>query len=97
MSNIAQRRRIFKEFKNAMELPDPMRSYEDYLQSRNDDLAGMNRLELRRAWNAAEAKLLLLGDNDLILFIEHDGGQVTARTYLLGRLAAIKRLWKGVA
>ncbi len=95
-SNLTQRRRIFKQFKSALELPDPCRSYEEYQKLNNEDLAAMDRLELRNEWNRVELALMLMSD-DQLLYVEPDGGHVTAKAYLLTRLAAIKRRWKGVA
>ena len=65
------------------------------MQLKNEDLAGMDRLELRNAWNAAELALLL-SDGDRVLFIDSQGKLITERTYLLKRVAAIRRLWRGV-
>ena len=95
-TNLTQRRLIYKQFKKAMELPDPMRSFEEYQKLNNEDLGDMNRLELRNEWNRVELALMLF-DGDLLLWLRPDGGQVTARAYLLNRLAAIKRLLKGAA
>lgn len=96
MHSLAQRRRIFKQFRVAMELPDPMQSFEEYQKLNNEDLGDMNRLELRNEWNRVELALMLMSD-DQLLYVEPDGGHVTAKAYLLTRLAAIKRRWKGVA
>ena len=93
--SIAQRRRFFKRLKETTALPDPLRSYEEYLQSINEDLASMDRLGLRNAWNAAELALLL-SDGDRVLYIDSRGNLITERTYLLKRVAAIRRLWRGV-
>ncbi len=95
-TNLTQRRLIYKQFKKAMELPDPMRSFEEYQKLNNEDLDEMNRLELRNEWNRVELALMLMSD-DQLLYVEPDGGHVTAKAYLLTRLAAIKRRWKGVA
>lgn len=95
MSSLTRPRRYYKRFRKALELPDPCRSYEDYLQLKNEDLAGMDRLELRNAWNAAELALLL-SDGDRVLYIDSRGNLITERTYLLKRVAAIRRLWRGV-
>ena len=97
MSSLTRPRRYYKRFRKALELPDPCRSYEDYLQLKNEDLAGMDRLELRNAWNAAELALLLLGEDDRVFYIGYDGSPVTAKAWLLGRVARIRKLWRGVA
>ncbi len=95
-SNLTQRRRIFKQFKSALELPDPCRSYEDFQKMNNEDLSGMDRLELRNEWNRAELALML-ADGDLVLYMDSKGNMITARAYLLQRLAEIRRLLKGAA
>ena len=80
-----------------MELPDPMRFIRGLSAILNDDLAGMNRLELRRAWNAAEANLLLLGDNDLILLSSMTAARLLQGPTCWADWQLSKRLWKGVA
>ena len=60
MANLTQRRRIFKQFKKAMELPNPMQSFEEYQKLNNEDLDEMNRLELRNEWNRVELALMLM-------------------------------------
>lgn len=96
MFSLTRSRRYYKQFREALELPDPCRSYEDYLRLKNEDLSGMDRLELRNAWNAAELALLL-SDGDRVLFVDSQGKLITERTYLLKRVAAIRQLWRGVA
>jgi len=59
------------------------------LQLKNEDLAGMDRLELRNAWNAAELALLLLGEDDRVFYIGYGCSPVTAKAWLLGRVARI--------
>lgn len=96
MPILAQKRTFYKQLRSAVELPDPMRSFEEYQKLNNEDLDEMNRLELRNEWNRVELALMLMSD-DQLLYVEPDGGHVTAKAYLLTRLAAIKRRWKGVA
>lgn len=95
MFNIAKKRGFFKKLKNATALPEPLRSYEDFLQLQNLDLDSMDRMELRAAFNAAEISLMLLGKDDKLLYMDSQGNFITARTYLLRRIAKIKRLWRG--
>ena len=95
MSSLTRQRRYYKQLRRALEMPNPCRSYEDYLQLQNEDLSGMDRLELRNAWNAAEMALLL-SDGDSVLYIDPQGALITERTYLLKRIAAIRRIWRGV-
>ncbi len=95
---LSQRRRVFNKLSKALTLPDPMHSYEDWaeLQDPGQDLAGADRLELRLAWQAAELALLL-DDREQVLYMDSQGNPITARAYLLKRLAVIKRLWRGAA
>jgi hypothetical protein len=54
----------------------------------------MDRLELRNAWNAAETALLLLGKNDHVFYIRHDGSPITAKNWLVARVARIRKMWR---
>lgn len=97
MKSLTQKRRIYKQLRDATALPDPMRSYEEWseLQDPGHDLIGADRLELRQAWQAVELALLLNDGNKIVYMDEQK--MITAQEYLLKRLAAIKRLWRGAA
>ncbi len=97
-AKISQNRHMFKMLKKATGLPNPYNTLEEFkeVMDPGQDLIGADRLELRRAWNAVELALLL-ADGDRVLYMDTAGNMITARAYLLRRLAAIKRLWKGAA
>lgn len=93
--SLTQSRRTYKNFRAAMELPDPMVKYEDWVEVHNParDLVGADRLELRKAWQSTEMRLLF-NDGNRILCMDSLGGFITVEDYLLRRLAAIRRLWR---
>ncbi len=75
-----------------MELPDPCRSYEDYLRLKSEDLAAMDSTELELTRHAVELQLLVLGRDDRVIYIFPDGRLLTARTWLQERLREIANL-----
>ena len=96
-AKISQNRHMFKVLKKAIDLPDPYNTLEEFneIMDPGQDLIGADRLELRRAWNAVEFALML-ADGDRVLYMDSAGNMITAQSYLLRRLAAIRQLLKGV-
>ena len=93
---LSQRRRVFKWLRRAAALPDPLCSDGEYSKSRNLDLGEMDRIELRQAWNEAELLLAALGTDDPVMYIDPiSGNLITAKAWLMARMAMIRQLWKG--
>lgn len=96
MKSLTQKRRIYKRFRDATALPDPMRSECDYLRLVNRDLCNMDPPRLRRERDRARFMFMLQAD-DAIIAISPDGKLVTAKAWLEKRLAAIDKALGGWA
>ena len=74
-----------------IELPDPNRSYEDYLKCRHDDLHDMSELELWKEEKRTELALSITDKSEAV-YIDESGQLIFAEEWLLQRLARIRKI-----
>ncbi len=87
--SIPYRRHFFKQFRAVPALPDPLSTFEEFLEFQNIDISELDDLELYREGLRTKQRLVVL-DLESILFIDGRGNPVAAGDWLLQRLAAIR-------
>ncbi len=95
ISSLTQRRRVYKQLRAALALPDPVGSEDGYLMFTNEDLCNMDRIELNLELDRAKLMLMLQEDKDAIIAMSPGGKPITAQAWLLRRLDSIMQAIEG--